>query len=71
MRAWGARQAAIGMTFAYALFSGEEAAYTAALIALLTRVLGDCIQNILDGCYWKLFIFCPMEGLCGLLIYLG
>ena len=71
VRAWGARQAAIGLVFFYAFFSAEPAAYTAALIALFMRVLGDSVQNLLDGCYWKLGVFVPVEGMAILLIYLS
>ena len=71
VRAWGARQAAIGLTFTYAFFSAEAAAYTAALIALLTRISGDVIQNLLDGCYWKLGIFLPVEGVACILLFLS
>ena len=59
------------MVFAYAYLSQEPAAFTAALIALTSRVTGDVIQNLLDGCYWKLAIFVPVEGAAALGVYLS
>ena len=69
MRGWGARQLAIGMVLLTALILQEKGAFTTALVAVLARVVGDVLQNILDGCYWKLAVFVPVEGVFCFLIY--
>ena len=57
------------MTLLAALILQDKGALTAALVAVLARVTGDVFQNILDGCYWKLAIFIPVEGAFCFLIY--
>ena len=70
VRAWGARQCAVGATMIYALIVQQQVAFTCATVAVFARVTGDVIQNVLDGCYWKLAIFVPVEGIfCFLIIY--
>ena len=71
VRAWGARQLTIGMVCLYAFLSGEVAAYTAMLVAVTSRVTGDVLQNIIDGCWWKLAVFVPVEGLMAGLLYMA
>jgi hypothetical protein len=68
VRGWGARQLTIGMVCLYALLSGTLEAYKAALLAVAVRTSGDVMQNLLDGCYWKLSFMVPVElGLATLL----
>ena len=61
VRAWGARQLAIGCVFWWAVYTQETVAYMGALIALLARATGDAIQNLFDGCYWKVALFLSVE----------
>ena len=68
VRAWGARQLTVGMVLLTALLLQEKGAFTTAKVAVFTRVTGDVIQNVLDGCYWKLGVFSkglPGSGLGG------
>ncbi|EOD41477.1 hypothetical protein EMIHUDRAFT_420223 [Emiliania huxleyi CCMP1516] len=71
VRAWGARQFAVGAVFGFAAISGEVAAYQAALVALLARCGGDVLQNLLDGCMWKVALFLGVEGVAGALMYVS
>ena len=57
------------MTLLAALLLQDKGAFTTALVAVFTRVSGDVAQNLLDGCYWKLAIFIPVEGAFCFLIY--
>ena len=61
VRGWGGRQFAIGAVFFFAYFSGELVAFQAALIALCARACSDVVQNLIDGCYWKCFLFGSVE----------
>merc|ERR1711988_761443 len=62
MRAWGTRQLCIGVALFYGAFSGDRGSMATALIAFVTRICGDVLQCLLEGCYWKLAVFLPVEG---------
>ena len=68
-RAWGARQLTLSVPFWFALMSSEQAAYQIAFLCLLTRIVGDMVQNFLDGCYWKVGLFASFEGLALFMVY--
>ena len=58
------------MVLLTALILQDKGAFITALVAVFARVTGDVIQNILDGCYWKLAVFVPVEGVfCFLIFY--
>ena len=61
VRGWGVRQLSIGCVFAFAYYSGEIVAFQAALIALCARACSDVVQNLIDGCYWKVALFGSVE----------
>ena len=69
VRAWGARQATISVPFWFALVTGEQVAYQIAFLCLLTRIIGDMVQNAIDGCYWKVGLFASFEGLAFFMVY--
>ena len=62
VRAWGARQATISLPFWFALMTYEKAAFQIAFLCLFSRICGDIVQNLIDGCYWKVGLFLGFEG---------
>ena len=48
VRAWGARQAALSISYFYALKSGEHAAYRITIMLFAGRLAGDIIGNALN-----------------------
>ena len=62
VRAWGARQFTISITFWAALMTYEKVAFQIAFLCLFTRICGDILQNLLDGCLWKVGLFLGFEG---------
>ena len=72
VRGWGVRQLAIGSVFAWAVYTQEVAAYQAAFLALGVRATGDAVQNLFDGCMWKVAFFLGVEGaIAGYLFFNG
>lgn len=71
VRGWGARQFTIGMVCLFAFLSGTLEAYKAALLAVTVRTSGDIVQNLLDGCYWKLSFMVPVELTMAGLLYVS
>jgi len=71
IRAWGVRQTAIGVGLWYGAFAGNWGAALCAIIVMGARVGGDIIQNILDGCFWKVGIFVFVEGVVALIVGLA
>ena len=69
VRAWGARQATLAVPYVFALMTGEQIAYQIALVCLVGRITGDILQNILDGCYWKVGLFLGFEGPALFMLY--
>ena len=37
-------------------------AFQIAFLCLFSRICGDILQNAIDGCYWKVFLFAGFEG---------
>ena len=72
VRGWGVRQMAIGSVFTWAVYTQQVAAYQAAFLALGVRATGDALQNLFDGCMWKVGLFLGVEGvIAGYLIFNG
>ena len=54
---------------AAAMAAAEQIAYQIALVCLVGRITGDILQNILDGCYWKVGLFLGFEGPALIMLY--
>ena len=70
MRAWGTRQLSVGVGLWYGAFSGDRGSMATALVVFFTRICGDVINCLLDGCYWKLGVFLPVEGVMAVILAL-
>ena len=53
----------------FAVITAEKVAYQIAFLCLIGRITGDIIQNLFDGCYWKVAFFIMCEGLALVLVY--
>lgn len=53
VRAWGARQASLSVPYWTALVVGDKLVYQVAFMCLFSRICGDILQNLIDGCMWK------------------